>query len=318
MPGYVHGGHFDVVDCEACGTAAALPQTVPPGLYESIYSHAHAIPSYGRYQRYADEVEGKSDALAYLADQEEAYWAVAELVAERPTPGRALRVLEIGCGLGYLTYALHRAGFDATGLEHSSRAVETAERRFGPHYVCGTLEEYAAGRGPCFDLVILTEVLEHVPAVVPLLEQAVALLTEDGALLVTTPNRSFYDRQVLWETDLPPVHLWWFGRRSIELLAGRVERSVRFLSLAPFYSGHHVRVRRRFAPGRPSRQPVLTPDLTPLPDSAHRRTRPFWWRALWSAASTAGLLPAYRRVRARLGSERCTDDGPVLAAVLEP
>lgn len=52
------------------------------------------------------------------------------------------RVLDVGCGLGYWTEALHQHGFHATGVDISQIGIESAQRRFpGPCYKCGSYPE---------------------------------------------------------------------------------------------------------------------------------------------------------------------------------
>ena len=62
----------------------------------------------------------------------------------------ANKVLDVGCGLGYLTYALNEAGYQATGIDVSSQAIaagrtaaELAEQ------LAGTVKGYqpCPGRG---------------------------------------------------------------------------------------------------------------------------------------------------------------------------
>src|SRR5436190_8526846 len=75
--GAIKGRSFDLFECTDCGVAFAWPLEVPPRLYEALYQHADRLPGYSRYARYARRSEGRDDALRYLADQEDMYWAVA-------------------------------------------------------------------------------------------------------------------------------------------------------------------------------------------------------------------------------------------------
>jgi 2-polyprenyl-3-methyl-5-hydroxy-6-metoxy-1,4-benzoquinol methylase len=67
-------------------------------------------------------------------------------------------ILELGCGEGYVLRALVDAGISAelTGIELDDRAAQLASERLGSR---ATIERRAAR----FDMVMMLEVLEHIP-----------------------------------------------------------------------------------------------------------------------------------------------------------
>ena len=56
--------------------------------------------------------------------------------------------MEVGCGLGYLTYALDKSQFNVTGIDISNKAIELAIKRFGNLYFNDTLESYLSKKTP--------------------------------------------------------------------------------------------------------------------------------------------------------------------------
>jgi SAM-dependent methyltransferase len=214
-PGYRAPSSFSIAACDACRTSFALPMLADEGLYEQIYAQSALIPGYERYERYARRIERVADPLAYLAEREENYWAVREFARSLP-PGA--EVLDVGTGLGYLAFALARAGFRATGLDLSEEAVARARSRFGDHYEAGDLFEWKSSRRASFDAVVMLELIEHVERPREWIEAALELIRPGGALLLSTPDRDSYPEGTIWETEAPPVHLWWFSPRSIERL----------------------------------------------------------------------------------------------------
>jgi 2-polyprenyl-3-methyl-5-hydroxy-6-metoxy-1,4-benzoquinol methylase len=79
---------------------------------------------------------------------------------------RPATILELGCGEGYVLSALVDAGVDATltGIELDDRAARIARERLGTH---ATIEQRdardLAADGRRFDMVMMLEVLEHIP-----------------------------------------------------------------------------------------------------------------------------------------------------------
>jgi SAM-dependent methyltransferase len=114
---------------------------------------------------------------------------IAESFPERDAS--ALRVLDVGCGNGtQLALPLLRDGFLLTGVDPDERSIEHALRlSLGmPHaaFVCGGVDELSSKE--LFDIVILSEVLEHMTEPAVLLEASVRRMAADAVLIVTVPN----------------------------------------------------------------------------------------------------------------------------------
>jgi 2-polyprenyl-3-methyl-5-hydroxy-6-metoxy-1,4-benzoquinol methylase len=213
-PGYQQPSSFVIAECSYCDTQFCNPMTSCAELYGRIYEHAATLPGYSRYKWYAERITHKANPLRWLAAREEAY----AFIAYELRNAKNSRVLEIGCGLGYLTFALARAGYDARGIELSERAVTAARARFGNLFdVC----DVSQARGASFlvDVVVMTEVLEHTADPITLLHSINGMLRPGGFALITTPNKSSARRAAYWMTDNPPVHLWWFSETALRRLA---------------------------------------------------------------------------------------------------
>lgn len=127
-----------------------------------------------------------------------------------PPAGRAL---DVGCGTGFLLERLAERGYSGVGVDLSPESVAIAQRRLAEIGAAHRLEArvgsaYEPPGGP-FDLVTLTDVLEH-------LEDPRACLTAirermaPGALLViSTPNRRSLPgaRRFLAEHGVPGIRL---------------------------------------------------------------------------------------------------------------
>lgn len=227
---------FDLYECSECETTFAQPMQVDPAVYELIYRNADRVPGYDRYARYRELLKSSPDPLRDMCAREDVYWAIREAMREMDA-GRhkPLKILEVGSGFGYLTYALRRAGYESTGIDISQEAVNRARREFGDFYRVADLEVLTVTPGDGFDIVLATELIEHTTDPAGFLEKAASLLNAGGALLVTTPNRDLYPKRLVWNTDPPPVHLWWFSKTSFRYFAWKLGMSVRFVDFAGFY-----------------------------------------------------------------------------------
>ena len=234
--GFQAPARFDIYECEECQTSFAEPLRVDTSLYERVYQQAERLPGYERYLRYREQLPASQDPLADLCRQEDVYWGVREALRQVTGQGsRPLRLLELGSGFGYLTYALRRAGHACTGVDVSETAVAAARAHFGDYYRVADLAQLAAARERV-DVVIATEVIEHLSDPKGFLAQAAALLEPGGALIVTTPNRRIYPARYAWDTDPPPIHLWWFSATSLRRLAWELGLSLSFVDFSRFYA----------------------------------------------------------------------------------
>jgi SAM-dependent methyltransferase len=306
--GYQAGQQFTILECEGCLASYASPLTADDAVYGHIYENIRYVPGYNRYYHYAGEVLRQRHALAYLSRQEESYWAVARHLKIRRTIAARLKVLEVGCGLGYFTYALEKDGFDVRGVDISSKAIAWARSNYGPYYAKKTLAELKT-EGSRYDMVVMNQLIEHLSDVHPFLDEALELLAEDGELIVTTPNKSAYP-EAIWETELPPVHLWWFGEEAMRYLASSHGCAVSFVDFKPFTDSHFRAKEPPQAPlgGQPvlDEQGALITRQEIAPDGLVKRL-----------LDRAGALDILRAARgALLGKDRWRGSrGPIIAAV---
>ncbi len=102
----------------------------------------------------------------------------------------SIRVLDVGCGNGSLVaIPLARHGFDLTGLDLHQPSIKHAQKLASAlpnaHFFEGTVTEVEL---PLFDVVILSEVVEHVADPEGLLLATLKHLKPDGIVVVTVPN----------------------------------------------------------------------------------------------------------------------------------
>lgn len=103
---------------------------------------------------------------------------------------RSPRVLDVGCGNGSeLALPLARQGFHVTGIDIHGPSIAHAKQLAGglPNvtFECKSLEEL---NDQPFQVIILSEVLEHLDDPKALLKASVRHLSSDGIIVVTVPN----------------------------------------------------------------------------------------------------------------------------------
>jgi SAM-dependent methyltransferase len=99
--------------------------------------------------------------------------------------------------------------------------------------------QLAAENKGVYDVVIATEVIEHIHEPLEFLDTVLALLKPGGRAIITTPNRSLYPSETIWATDLPPVHVWWFSEDSLRYLAEKTGATINFINYSKFYNDNY-------------------------------------------------------------------------------
>jgi 2-polyprenyl-3-methyl-5-hydroxy-6-metoxy-1,4-benzoquinol methylase len=136
-----------------------------------------------------------------------------ELLKQYVDPGD--RILDAGCGMGDMLLRLE--GYDAVGIDLSAEYVEVCHER-GLQAQVGRVEKLPWPRDH-FDMVICTDVLEHVLDLNKAVRELLRVLKPGGTLIVRTPN------QENLAFDTPPyefVHLRRFDYQTFQLLFRKI------------------------------------------------------------------------------------------------
>ncbi len=223
------------------------------------------------------------EPYAFKPSTDSSHGRVLHLLADRPPQ----RVLDVGCGPGWLAAALERQGHRVTGVDASAAdGVDERMTRFVRADLDHGLPD-AVGDG--FDVVVAADVLEHVREPARLLGEIVGRLRPGGTLIASVPNFSHWyprGRVALGQFDydqrgiLDATHVRFFTRRSFLRMARAAGPG------ADRPGAHRAAVRRARRRTRPRR-------------ARHRRRRSRRWCApgrrcsptssssSWSSAATA-------------------------------
>jgi 2-polyprenyl-3-methyl-5-hydroxy-6-metoxy-1,4-benzoquinol methylase len=156
---------------------------------------------------------------------------IAPAILARIESLKCQRVLDLGAGNGALCGAIHKLGVNVVGMDYDQQGVELARKGFPElsFYRMGVQDDpaellQAHGR---FDLVVSTEVVEHLfsPHLLP--QFAAQVLKPGGRLLLTTPYHGYLKNLALslvdgWDKHHTPLwhggHIKFWSHKTIEQL----------------------------------------------------------------------------------------------------
>jgi SAM-dependent methyltransferase len=206
---------FQLLSCEKCGTVYTreLPGLSSAQDYDGYYTDANlSVPEF--IHRRLDEI-----------------------VADFGRYRQGNRLLEIGFGAGTFLQAAQRAGWNAEGVEVSKTAADHGSAE-GLKTFCGDLADAHYDDGS-FDVVIASELLEHVPSPKVMIREVARIVRSGGLFWATTPNSKGVSARLLgmeWSIVSPPEHLHLFsedGLRGLLLSEGFRSCDVRTEGINP-------------------------------------------------------------------------------------
>jgi 2-polyprenyl-3-methyl-5-hydroxy-6-metoxy-1,4-benzoquinol methylase len=173
-----------------------------------------------------DDVDLTAYYLAYASAIKERYQRVFRRVETLVRPGR---FMDIGAGMGFSLEVAQERGWASSGLEPNLSLARHARER-GLDVAHGYLDDNQQGE---YDLIVIDNVLEHVPDPAGFLRHAKRLLTRSGLMLVAIPPMDWVRKALAalpWvrnRVTTPQLnlfcevdeHLNMFGRRAMTALA---------------------------------------------------------------------------------------------------
>ena len=141
-------------------------------------------------------------------------------------PGELM--LDVGCGSGLSLLEAQALGAQVRGIEADPNVRRIADELGLPIHIGSLLDEPFAGER--FDLVVLNQVIEHVPDPDLTLDRLRSRLSRGGRVVLVFPNaESFWrrisgDRWINWHV---PYHLHHFSRAGFVRMAARLGYQVR-------------------------------------------------------------------------------------------
>ncbi|XP_010159166.1 PREDICTED: hexaprenyldihydroxybenzoate methyltransferase, mitochondrial, partial [Eurypyga helias] len=113
-------------------------------------------------------------------------------------PLAGVKILDVGCGGGLLSEPLGRLGASVTGIDPLEDNIRTADQHksFDPvlakriQYKSSSLEEIVDESVETFDVIVASEVVEHVADLEMFIKCCSQVLKPEGSLFITTINKT--------------------------------------------------------------------------------------------------------------------------------
>lgn len=137
-------------------------------------------------------------------------------------PVKSGRLLDVGCGFGWVVSEAEKRGFKAIGIDQAKPYIELGKQVLHVELINTSLEKFSTKEK--FDVVILNHVLEHIKKPDEFLTKIRQLLKSGGLLFVACPNINslmywiFRDR---WYGLQPAQHVWQFTEKTLPALIAK-------------------------------------------------------------------------------------------------
>jgi 2-polyprenyl-3-methyl-5-hydroxy-6-metoxy-1,4-benzoquinol methylase len=189
------------------------------------------------------------------------------------------KLLDVGCNEGRGLEFYKGNGFEAQGLELNSHAANVARSK-GFIVYGSTLEDFEQNQQ--FDVIVLSNVLEHSLDPSQMLAAIYRLLNPGGIVCISCPNSQSWLRKIFgryWSNWHVPFHLTHFSQKTLTDLLTRNHFVVKKLenSTPALWVAHSIITRLFFIPGKVTSQLRSAPLVAGMILAIRGLFFPFLW-----------------------------------------
>jgi SAM-dependent methyltransferase len=208
--------------CASCGSAFVQPRPTEEYL-EQFYLTSNSMQDVR-----ADDTSESSACQKVLAA--EAAFPNSTVDAERiARTCRKLcagsRFLDIGAGYGFFSRAALEHGFQVTAIEPTDICRQIFQQMNGFEPLAGMLtDQFAQEHAGSFDVILMSQVLEHIRDVDATVENLSKLLAPGGLVVIAVPHFGSWLSRAQGKKDMfiaPPEHLNYFSSKGLAALFQR-------------------------------------------------------------------------------------------------
>jgi SAM-dependent methyltransferase len=195
----------DILQCQTCGLGRTETSAFDPAAYytEDYFSGRRA--------------DGYSDYLGAEPVLRREFARSVDFIRRYRASGK---LLELGCAYGFFLMEAARY-FDVIGIELAAEAAEHG-RRAGLNILQGMADAATLQRLRQVDVIVLFDVIEHLPDPRETLALCRDHLSPGGIIVITTGDFGSTVARLSgarWRLMTPPQHLWFFTQESMRRLA---------------------------------------------------------------------------------------------------
>ena len=151
------------------------------------------------------------------ADDEKTFHKRLDIIEKYVKKGR---LLDVGCAIGTFSNVARRRGWDVYGVDINEGSARYCREELGLDVVAGSFDDVDFPRD-FFDVVLMNDLLEHVPSPTKTLEKAHTLVKKGGLIFIVTPKIDSLMAKMSktrWLHLKPNEHLFYFSSGTIKRL----------------------------------------------------------------------------------------------------
>ena len=195
----------DILQCQECGLGRSETAGFNPSSYytDDYFSGGHD--------------DGYADYLGAERVLRREFARVVDFIRGLCPRGK---LVELGCAYGFFLQEA-KSFYEVSGIEIAAEAAEHA-RRSGLNVLDGVADENNLRKLGAMDIIVLLDVIEHVPQPRETLSLCARFLNPGGIIVLTTGDFGSPLAKLTrarWRLMTPPQHLWFFTKASLQRLA---------------------------------------------------------------------------------------------------